>query len=79
MTCKAYYDRNGSRTIERRPFKNFQKDKFLNELQQMPWKNVSSHFDANDMWQEWKNLFFSCMNKHAPLESKEFEASSLPG
>jgi len=35
----------------------------------MPWKNVSSHSDPNDMRQEW-NLFVSCMDKHAPLKSK---------
>ena len=59
MTRKANYDPNGSRTIEMRQFKNFQKDKFLNDLQQMQWRNVSSHSDPNDMWQEWKNLFVS--------------------
>ena len=54
MTRKANYDRNGSRTIEMRQCKNFQKDKFLNDLEQIPWRNVSSHSDPNDMWQEWK-------------------------
>ena len=36
MTRKPNYDLNGSRTIEMRQFKNFQKDKFLNDLEQMP-------------------------------------------
>ena len=54
MTRKANYDRNAyeSRTIEMRQFKNFQEDKFFNDLEQMPWRNVSSHSDPNDMWQE---------------------------
>ena len=78
MTRKANYDRNGSRTIEMRQFKNFQKDKFLNDLEQMPWRNVSSHSDPNDMWQEWKNLFVSCMDKHAPLKSKRIPNKRSP-
>ena len=65
---KAHYDRNGSRSIELQQFKNFQKYKFLNDLEKMPWRNVSSHSDPNDMWQEWKNLFVSCMDKQAPLK-----------
>ena len=35
-TRKAYYDRNGTRTIEMRHFKNFQEDYFLNDLEQIP-------------------------------------------
>ena len=61
-----------------RQFKNFQKDKFLNDLEQMPWRNVSSHSDPNDMWQEWKNLFVSCMEKHALLKSKRIRNKRSP-
>ena len=61
-----------------RQFKNFQKDKFLNDLEQMLWRNVSSHSDPNDMWQEWKNLFVSCMDKHAPLKSKRIRNKRSP-
>ena len=78
MTRKANYDRKGSRTIEMRRFKNFQKDKFLNDLEQMPWRNVSSHSDTNDMWQEWKNLIVSCMDKHAPLKSQRIRNKRSP-
>ena len=54
MTREANYDCNGSRTIEMRQFKNFQKDKFLNDLEQMPWRNVSLHSDPNDMCKNGK-------------------------
>ena len=74
MTRNANYDR----TIEMRQFKNFQKDVFLNDLEQMPWRDVSSHSDPNDMWQEWKNLFVSCMDKHAPLKSKRIRNKRSP-
>jgi len=43
MTRKANYDHNGSRMIEMREFKDFPKDMFLNDFEQMPWKNVSLH------------------------------------
>ena len=78
MTSKANYDRNGSRTIEMRQFKNFQKDKFLNDLEKMPRRNVSSHSDPNDLWQEWKNLFVSCMDKHARIKSKRIRNKRNP-
>ena len=64
--------------METRQFKNFQKDKFLNDLEQMPWRNVSSHSDPNDMWQEWKNLFVSCTDKHAPLKSERIRNKRSP-
>ena len=52
ITGKAYYDRIGTRTVEMRHFKNFQKVNFLNDLEQIPWRNVSWHSDLNYMWQE---------------------------
>ena len=28
------------------------------------------HSDPNDMWREWKEMFLSCVDKHAPLKLK---------
>ena len=53
MTRKAHYDRTGPRTIEIRQFKNFQKGKFLYDLEQMSWKDIDSYSNPNDMWKIW--------------------------
>ena len=53
-----------------RQFKQFQKKKSLSDLAQMPWSNVDFCSDPNDMWQEWKQMFVSCIDKHAPRKLK---------
>lgn len=49
LTRKAHYDRNGPRMIETRQLKHFDSNKFLNDLNQMPWSNVDLCSDPNDM------------------------------
>ena len=46
----------------------------------MPWSNVDFCSDPIDMWQEWKQMFASCMDKHAPCNlKKELVTSGLRG
>ena len=49
LTRKAQYYRNGPRVIETRHFKNFDKGKFLSDLNQLSWANVDLYSDPNDM------------------------------
>ena len=78
MTCKVHHDRNCPRTIVSRQFKHFQKNKSLSDLEQMPWSNVDLCSDPNDMWQEWKQMFLSCMDKHAPRKLKRISKRRAP-
>ena len=78
MTRKVHHDRFCPRTIEMRQFKHFQKNKFLNDLEQMPWSNVDLCSDPNDMWHEWKQMFVSCMDKHAPRKLKRISKKRAP-
>ena len=71
MTLKIHHDRNCPRTIEMRQFKHFQKSKLLSDLEQMPWSNVDLCCDPNDMWQEWKQMFVSCVDKHGLRNMKK--------
>ena len=64
-------DRN--QTIE-----TLSKNKFLSDLEEMPWSNVDLCSDPNDMWQEWKQMFVSCMNKHAPRKLKRISKMRAP-
>ena len=78
MTRKVHHDRFCPRTIEMRQFKHFQKNKFLSDLDQMPWANVDLCSDPNDMWHEWKQMFVSCMDKHAPRKLKRISKKRTP-
>ena len=78
MTRKVHYNRNCPRTIEMRQFKHFQKSNFLSDLEQMPWSNVDLYSDPNDMWQEWKQMFIHCMDKHAPRKLKRINKKRAP-
>ena len=78
MTRKAHYDRTGPRTIEIRQFKNFQKGKFLYDLEQMSWKDIDSYSNPNDMWKIWRDLFISSVDKHAPLKTKRIRNKKSP-
>ena len=78
MTRKVHHDRFCPRTIEMRQFKHFQKNKFLNDLEQMPWSNIDLCSDPNDMWHEWKQMFVSCMDKHAPRKLKRISKKRAP-
>ena len=67
------------RTMEMRQFKHFQNNKFLRDLEQMPWSNVDQCSDPNVMWEEWKQKFVSCIDKHAPRNLKRNNKSGLRG
>ena len=66
------------RKKEMRQFKHFQKSNLLSDLEQMPWSNVDLCSDPNDMWQEWKQMFVNCMDKHAPRKLLKELAKSEP-
>lgn len=71
LTRKAHYDRNDHRTIDTRQVKHFDSNN------QTQWANVDLYFGPKDMWQEsWKELFLSCVNKHAPLKLKRVHYKS---
>ena len=44
----------------------------------MPWSNVDLCSDPNDMWHEWKQMFVSCMDKHAPRKLKRISKKRAP-
>ena len=57
-------------TIETRKFKHFDSNKFLRDLNQMPWGNVDLYSDANDMWREWKKCFSPVSTKTTKMEKR---------
>lgn len=70
MCRKSRYNRQNSRIIEIRSFKKFNESKFLEDLSQMPWEKINTENDVNKMWQQWREMFMSCVNAHAPIRHK---------
>ena len=67
MTRKINYARIGGRSIiETRQFKRFKADDFLKDLKQKDWNCIAIHTDPNKMWDAWRNLMMSAVDKHAP-------------
>ena len=64
--------------IETRQFKHFNREKFLNDLNQLSWANVDLHSNPNDMWREWKEMFLGCVDEHAPLKLKRIRKKRSP-
>ena len=54
MIRKAHYVREGTRTVEIRSLKNFNRESFLRDLEQKQWDNICCSQDPNEMWEMWK-------------------------
>jgi hypothetical protein len=51
MIRKAHYVREGTRTVEIRSLKNFNRESFLRDLEQKQWDNICCSQDPNEMWE----------------------------
>ena len=59
--------------------KNFDQDKFLNDiLNSVVLKNISFYSDVNKAWELWKTEFLYICNKHAPLKLSRVKQLSSP-
>ena len=63
MVRKAHYIQTGTRNIEYRSMKKFNRDSFLSELRQQPWENVYHYEDPNVMWATWKDLLMNVIDR----------------
>lgn len=70
MCRKSRFDRRSTRIIEIRSFKKFNENKFLEDISQMPWAKINTSNDVNEMWKQWKEMFMSCVDAHAPIRHK---------
>ena len=56
--------------IEVRQLKNFNEAEFLRDLRMIDWNRVTTHNNPNEMWDFWKHLLASVIDKHAPFRTK---------
>ena len=63
-----------------RNLKNFNSQRFLEDLQAQPWAQLSFYeADVNAMWSCWKTMFLDVLDSHAPIRSKRVRnRPSLP-
>ena len=66
----AHLRSNMHKTVEVRQLKNFNETEFLRDLRMIDWKRVTTHNNPNEMWDLWKHLLASVIDKHAPLRTK---------
>ena len=56
--------------VEFRNFRKFNVECFLNDLYMLPWVELDSKQNVDQMWESWKTLFLKVLDKHAPKRSK---------
>ena len=66
------------KTAEVRKLKNFNEDEFLRDLRMNEWNRVSMLNNPNEMWNFWKHLLMSVIDKHAPLKTKRIRNKRSP-
>ena len=71
---KISVTKNRENVVETRNMKNFDDQKFMEDLMQQHWEHFFAE-DPNTKWEIWKKLFLEVLDKHAPLQHKKF----MPG
>ena len=78
MIRKAHYVREGTRTIDIRKMKNFNREGFLRDLEQKHGDNIYCSQDPNEMWEIWKKMLMETISKHAPLRTRWIKNRKSP-
>ena len=66
------------KTVEVRQLKNFNEAEFLRDLRMIDWNRVTTHNNPNELWDVWKHLLASVIDKHALLRTKRVKNKRSP-
>ena len=69
---------NTHQTITYRSFKNFDENKFISELQEVPWETIEYFNGVDEIVEVWNKMFLEVVNKHAPLKSHRIKRKYQP-
>ena len=58
--------------------RQFDIDKFLNDLKTVPWSTAYIYDDVDDLWHHWAKLYNEVLDKHAPIKKKWVRGDQLP-
>ena len=70
--------KNTHYTISYRSFKNFDENKFIDELKSTPWDIIKVFDDVNDVVETWSSLFCDIVDKHLPLRQHRVKRKQQP-
>ena len=65
-------------TISYRSFKNFNEDKFTEDLQSVPWDTIKIFDDTDDIMEAWLDLFLQVVDKHIPIKQHRVKQKNQP-
>ena len=66
------------RVIDYRSFKSFDQNKFISDLNHIPWSIIDNFDDIDDAIFAWSNLFSSVANEHAPIKRRKVKGTPCP-
>ncbi|PFX34756.1 hypothetical protein AWC38_SpisGene396 [Stylophora pistillata] len=67
------------KTIKYRSYKNYNKDSFSEDLENIPWHVVFNNTDnVDDYVNTWNKLFLDVVEAHAPTKTRRVRGSSVP-
>ena len=67
---KVGMPKGSPRVIEYRSYKNYNRDDFLNDLNDVPWHLVDNEDNINDAVLTWNKLFSDVADNHAPIKKR---------
>ena len=66
------------RTILKRNFSKYNEESFQEDLNGLPWQNVTKEINVNKAWNIFKHLLTEVINKHAPMVKKKVRGRDCP-
>ena len=77
-TLKAGVSRAVPRIIEHRSHKNYDKDVFIHDLNEIHWDLVNEESNVETAIKIWNDLFTSVANRHAPIKRTRVKGFQAP-
>ncbi len=66
----SFGNKQTNTSIKYRCYKNFDDDKFINDLENAPWEEIETIENVDEALEYWYKLFLNISNKHAPMKDK---------
>lgn len=74
----SYLPKTKHHTITYRSFKNFDENKFINELKSAPWDAVHIFEHPDDILEAWTDLFLEIVDNNVPLKQHRVKHKNQP-
>ena len=75
---KSGRPRVAPKTIEYRSYKNYNKQSFIEDLENVPWHVFNNTENVDDCVNTWNKLFLDVVEAHAPTKTRRVRGSSVP-